>query len=88
MTREKSLLTDVVKRTGPLVTFGDDNKGLTTGDGCLKIGNVISVFIALVEGLKHNSLCIRQFSDRGYDVNSRKKMHLISSRRDEKLTLH
>ncbi|XP_063938064.1 uncharacterized protein LOC135147936 [Daucus carota subsp. sativus] len=31
MTGEKSLLTNVVMRTGPIVVFGDDSKGFTTG---------------------------------------------------------
>ena len=33
MTGEKSLLTDVVNRTGPIVTFGDDIKIFTMGYG-------------------------------------------------------
>ncbi|KAK1384526.1 hypothetical protein POM88_022261 [Heracleum sosnowskyi] len=33
MTGEESLLTEVIKKTGPIVTFGDDNKGFTTGYG-------------------------------------------------------
>ncbi|KAK1402380.1 hypothetical protein POM88_001985 [Heracleum sosnowskyi] len=33
MTGEESLLTEVVKKTDLIVTFGDDNKGFTTGYG-------------------------------------------------------
>ncbi|KAK1365621.1 hypothetical protein POM88_041182 [Heracleum sosnowskyi] len=77
----------VVKKTGPIVTFGDDNKGFTTGDGKLKVGNVIIENISLVEGLKHNLLSISQFCDKGYNVDFRKDKCLITNRKDEKLTL-
>ena len=87
MTGEKSLLTDVVERTGPIVTFGDDSKGFTKGYGNLRIDNVIIENISLVEGLKHNLLSISQFCDRGYDVTFRKEKCLISHRKDEKLAL-
>ena len=87
MTGEKTLLTDVVKKTGPTVTFGDDNKGFTTGYGNLKIGNVIIKDISLVEGLKHNLLSISQFCDRGYNVDFRKDKCLITYKKDEKLAL-
>ena len=65
MTREKSLLADVVEKTGPTVTFRDDGKGFTKGYGNLKIDNVIIENISLVEGLKHNLLSISQFCDKG-----------------------
>ncbi|KAK1374545.1 hypothetical protein POM88_030738 [Heracleum sosnowskyi] len=87
MTGEESLLTKVVKMTGPIVTFGDDNKGFTTGYGNLRIGNVIIENISLVEGLKHNLLSISQFCDKGYNVDFRKDKCLITNRKDEKLAL-
>ena len=87
MTGEESLLTEVVKKTGPIVTFGDDSKGFTTGYGKLKAGNVIIENISLVKGLKHNLLSISQFCDKGYNVDFRKDKCLISNRKDEKLTL-
>lgn len=58
MTGEKSLLTGLVEKTGPMVTFGDNSKGFTTGYGNLEIGNIIIENISLVEGLKHNLLSI------------------------------
>ena len=87
MTGEKSLLTDVVMRTGPIVIFGDDSKGFTTGYGKLKVGNVIIEDISLVEGLKHNLLSISQFCDKGYDVIFQKEVCLIQNRKDKDLTL-
>ena len=50
MTGDRALLSNVVEKAGPVVTFGDNNKGLTEGYGCLQAGNVI---IELV-----NILCI------------------------------
>ena len=87
MTGEKSLLTDVVMRTGPIVIFGDDSKGFTTGYGKLKVGNVIIEDISLVEGLKHNLLSISQFCDKGYDVIFQKEVCLIQNRKNKDLTL-
>ena len=55
MTRDRALLTNVVKKDGPVVTFGDDNKGFTTGYDNLEIGNVIIENISLVDELKAQS---------------------------------
>lgn len=88
MTGEKSLLTDVVEKAGPIVTFGDDSKGFTTGYGKLEVGNIIIENISLVKGLKHNLLSISQFCDRGYNVDFRRERCLISNRKNEKLALH
>ena len=63
----------MVEKVGSIVTFGDDNKGFTTGYGNLEIGNVIIENISIVEGLKHNLLSISQFSDKGFDVSFRKE---------------
>ena len=87
MTGEKTLLTNVVEKAVPVVTFGDDSKGFTTGYGNLEIGNVIIENISLVDGLKHNLLSISQFCDKGYNVDFRKERCLISNRKDEKLAL-
>ena len=52
MTGDRALLSNVVEKAGPIVTFGDDSKGFTTGYGNLEIGNVIIENISIVEGLK------------------------------------
>ncbi|KAL8124787.1 hypothetical protein AgCh_012444 [Apium graveolens] len=87
MKGEKSLLTSVIKKAGPIVTFGDDNKGFTKGYDNLEIGNVIIENISLVEGLKHNLLSVGQFCDKGYNVDFRSERCLITHRKDEKLAL-
>ena len=87
MTRDRALLSNVVEKAGPVVTFSDDNKGFTTGYGNLEIGNVTIENISLVEGLKHNLLSISQFCDKGFDVSFRKERCLISNKKDEKLAL-
>ena len=56
MTGDRALLSNVIERAGPIVTFGDNNKGRTTGYGNLHAGNVIIEKVFLVEGLKHNLL--------------------------------
>ena len=88
MTGDRALLTNVVEKVGPVVTFGDDSKGFTTGYGNLEIGNVIIENISLVDGLKHNLLSISQLCDKGYDVSFRKERCLISNMKDEKLALN
>ena len=87
MTGDRALLTNVVEKVGPVVTFGDDIKGFTTGYGNLEISNVIIENISLVYGLEHNLLSISQFCDKGYDVSFYKERCLISNRKDEKLAL-
>ena len=41
MTGDRALLSNVVEKAGPVVTFGDNSKGLTELYGCLQAGNVI-----------------------------------------------
>ena len=88
MTGDRALLSKVVERAGPEVTFGDDSKGYTTGYGCLEIGNVIIEDIPLVEGLKHNLLSISQFCDKRCEVVFKKEKCLISNQKNQKLTLN
>ena len=87
MTGDRALLSSVVDKVGPVVTFGDDIKGFTMGYGNLEIKNVIIENITLVEGLKHNLHNISQFCDNGFDMSFRKERCLISNRRDENLAL-
>ncbi|XP_063937994.1 uncharacterized protein LOC135147888 [Daucus carota subsp. sativus] len=56
MTGDRALLSNVIERAGPIVTFGDNSKGRTMGYGNLHAGNVIIEKVSLVEGLKHNLL--------------------------------
>ena len=60
MTRDSSLLTKLVEKVGPSITFGDDNKGYTMGYGLIARENVIIDEVALVSSLKHNLLSISQ----------------------------
>ena len=69
MTGDKALLSNMVEKAGPWVTFGDDNKGFKKGHGNLEIGNFVIENISLVDGLKHNLLSVSQFTDKGYEVN-------------------
>ena len=58
MTGDRAMLSNLVEKAGPWVTFGDDNKGFTKGYGSLEIGNVVIENISLVDGLKHYLLSI------------------------------
>ena len=60
MTGDKALLSQYVKKAGPIITFGDNIKGYTVGYGCLEFGNVVINDIALVDGLMHNLLSVSQ----------------------------
>ena len=87
MTGDRALLSNVVEKAGPIVTFGDENKGFIMGYGNFEIGNVTIENISLAEGLKHNLLSISQFCGKGFDVSFRKERCLISNMKDEKLAL-
>ena len=39
-----------IEQAGPLVTFGDNSKGLSEGYGCLQAGNVIIEILYIVLG--------------------------------------
>ena len=68
MTGDRALLSNMVEKAGPVVTFGDNSKGITAGYGSLESGNVIIEDVSIVNGLMHNLLSISQFCDRGYAV--------------------
>jgi hypothetical protein len=44
MTGDKSLLSDVVEGPGPMVTFGDNTKGVTEGHGQVYYQEMLSLF--------------------------------------------
>ena len=58
MTGDRALLSNVVEKDGPVVTFGDNSKGLTQGYGSLQAENVIIENVSVVQGLQHNLLSI------------------------------
>ena len=68
MTGDRALLSNVVEKAGPVVTFEDNIKGLTQRYGSLQDGNVITDHVSVVQGLQHNLISISQFCDRGYGV--------------------
>ena len=88
ITGYKALLSNVVEKAGPVVTFGDDNTRFTTRYGNLEISNVIIKNISLVGGLKHNLLSISKFCDKGYVDSFHQERCLISKRKYGKLALH
>ena len=87
MIGDRALLSNLVEKAGPWVTFGDDNKGFTKGYGSLEIGNVVIENISLVDGLKHNLLNVSQFTDKGYEVNFKTEQCNIINKKDKNLAL-
>ena len=87
MTGDKALLSNLVEKASPWVTFVDDNKGFTKGYGNLEIGNVVIENISLVDGLKHNLLSVSQFTDKGYEFNFKSEQCNIINKKDKKLAL-
>ena len=77
MTGDRALLSNVVEKAGPLVTFGDNSKGLTQGYGSLQAGNVIIDHVSVVQGLQHNLLSISQFCDKGYGVFDKERCQIL-----------
>ena len=58
MTGDRALLSNVVEKADPVVTFGDNIKGLTEGYGSLEAENVIIDNVYVVQGLKYNLISI------------------------------
>ena len=93
MTGSKSLLDDYVKKDGPVVSYGDNNKGYTKGHGTIKCKSVIFKNMSYVKGLKHNLLSISQICDADYEVlftktegkviDSEKNIALSAARKDD-----
>ncbi|KAL8089026.1 hypothetical protein AgCh_038690 [Apium graveolens] len=52
------------EKPGPLVTFGDNNKGFTMGYGKIVSGNIVIDDVALIDGLEVNLLSVSQFADK------------------------
>ena len=87
MTGDKAMLSQFKENDDPQITFGADSKGFTMGDGNLNVENVIIKEISLVGGLKHNLLCISQFTNKGYKVEFVKNRCLITHKKIRKLAL-
>ena len=68
MTGDKALLSQFEEKAGPLVTFGDNNKGFTMGYGKIISGNIVIEDVALVVGLEVNLLSVSQFADKGFGI--------------------
>ncbi|KAL8134423.1 hypothetical protein AgCh_009451 [Apium graveolens] len=69
MTSDKALLLQFEEMAGPLVTFGDNNKGFTMRYGKLISGNVVNEDVALVAGLEVNLPSVSQFTNKGFNVS-------------------
>ncbi|KAL8108697.1 hypothetical protein AgCh_024964 [Apium graveolens] len=87
MTGDKALLSQFEEMAGPLVTFGDDNKGFTMGYGKLVLGNIVIDYVALVAGLKVKLLSVIQFTDKGFKVNFEKEDCSIISKKTGETSL-
>ena len=87
MTGDRALLSNMVEKVGPWVTFGDGSKGFTKGYGNLEIGNVVIENISLVDGMKHDLLSVSQFTNKGYEVNFISEQCSIINKKDKKLAL-
>jgi len=80
MTGDASKFTNLKMKQEGFVTYGDNNKGKILGKG--DVGSHDSIIIKdvlLVEGLKHNLLSISLLCDKGYEVNFKPDLRLISS---------
>ena len=68
MSEDSTMLIEFVERADPSITFGDESKGYTIGQGLISKQNVIIDSVALVDGLKHNLLSISQLCDNGNEA--------------------
>ncbi|KAL8126811.1 hypothetical protein AgCh_013925 [Apium graveolens] len=84
---DKALLSQFEEMAGPLVTFGDNNKGFTMGYGKIISGNVVIEDVALVAGLEVNLLSVSQFADRGFQVIFNKEECAFISKKTGEIAL-
>ena len=68
MTGDSNLLSQLVKYTGPNISFGDNSKGKSLGKVKLIHGNFTFNDVLLVENLKYNLISISQLCDNGFSV--------------------
>lgn len=80
-------MSEFERKVGPTVSYGDGNKGQTLGYGKIVIANAIIQDVALVEGLRHNLLSVRQLCDRGYHVNFEGEFCEVISKATKKTVL-
>ena len=67
MTENKTMFSQLIPKNGGIVTFGDNAKGKTIGEGKIgKAPNTTIDNVLLIDGLKHNLLSISQFCDKNY----------------------
>ncbi|KAL8149236.1 hypothetical protein AgCh_006299 [Apium graveolens] len=76
-----ALLSQFEEMAGPLVTFGDNNKGFTMGYGKVISRNAVIEDVTLVAGLEVNLLSVSQFTDRGLNILFDKGECLIISKK-------
>nr|KAJ0186334.1 hypothetical protein LSAT_V11C900480370 [Lactuca sativa] len=82
MTRFKSLLEDIIKKDGPIVTYGDNIKGATKGYGTIKCNSIIFKNVSYVEVLQHNLISISQICDVGYEVHFNKREGMVVNQKN------
>ncbi|KAL8104067.1 hypothetical protein AgCh_028338 [Apium graveolens] len=73
-----ALLSQFDEKAGPLVTFGDNNKGFTMAYDKFIYGNIVIEDVALVADLDVNLLSVSQFADKGFKaINTLVKKELV-----------
>ena len=85
MTCDQHLLTNVVKSSGPRITFGDNSKGKTVGKGKIIHGSITINDVLLVENLHYNLISISQMCDIGYLVEFQKEICYVSDQKGNTL---
>ncbi|KAL8089502.1 hypothetical protein AgCh_039103 [Apium graveolens] len=88
MIGDKALLSQFEENAGPLVTFGDNNKGFTMGYGKIVSVNIVIDDVALVAGLELNLLNVSQFADKGFTVLSDKEECIFISKKTNEVALN
>jgi len=70
MTRDKIKFAKLELKEERFVTYEDNNKGITLGNGVIGNGSSFNIKnVLLVEVLKHNLINISQLCDKGFKVS-------------------
>lgn len=69
MTGDADKFISLTQTGGGTITFSGKDEGKIVGNGHIKIGELIIEDVALVKGLRHNLISIRQLYDKGYEIS-------------------
>ena len=79
MTRDSSLLKEIIFYAGPKISFGDNSKGKVMGKGKITHGNLNIEEVLLVGNLHYNLISSSQLCENNHVVEFHKEIYYIKN---------